>query len=316
MTTEERVHESVMVAEVVRELHIGNRLHVKKACKYIDATMGTGGHTLAIAESGGQVLGIEADPEMLAIASKRLEKEIENGGCKLVNGNFVDIDKIAREFGFSEVSGIIFDLGVSNIHLTDESRGFSFGNPEAELDMRLNRETQGVKALDLLNMLRNDQLVELFMVTLDPGPSRWLSSRIIAFRQEKPVSKVSDFLEICKDLKSGKQSLASQSPGKKTLNVATLPFLALRIAVNSELDNLKNALPAAYNLLTDGGRLVVITFHSREEEIVKEFFGKKGGYITPSTAEIDKNQRSRSAKMRILQKNKQSLLEYHEKNKN
>lgn len=298
MTTEERVHESVMVAEVVRELHIGNRLHIKKACKYIDATLGTGGHTLGITQNGGQVLGIEADPEMLAIASKRLKKEIENGGCKLVNGNFVDIDKIAREFGFSEVSGIIFDLGVSNIHLTDESRGFSFGNPEAELDMRLNRETQGVKALDLLNMLRNDQLVELFMVTLDPGPSRWLSTKIMAFRQEKPVSKVSDFLEICKGLKSG----------KKTLNVATLPFLALRIAVNSELDNLKNALPAAYNLLTDGGRLVVITFHSREEEIVKEFFGKKGGYITPSTAEIDKNQRSRSAKMRILQKN--------EKNKN
>jgi 16S rRNA (cytosine1402-N4)-methyltransferase len=283
--TDDNYHESVMTSEVVESLHI------KKARKYIDATLGTGGHTLAIAEQGGQVLGIETDPEMLAIATKRLAniKPIP----KLVLGNFVDIDKIAKENGYTEVSGIVFDLGVSNIHLKDSLRGFSFGNPEADLDMRLNHEIQGVKASDLLTILRPDQLVELFMVTLDPGSSRWLSKRVANYRQDKQIITVSDFLEICKGLKTG----------KKTLHEATLPFLALRIAVNSELDNLKTVLPKAYDLLAKDGKLIVITFHSREEEIVKEFFGKGDEYITPSVLEVDRNQRSRSAKMRILQKN-------------
>jgi 16S rRNA (cytosine1402-N4)-methyltransferase len=286
-------HESVMTREVVENLHISNGLHLKNQAKYIDATLGTGGHTLGIVKDGGQVLGIEADPEMLAIARKRIEKETEKANYKLVNGNFVDIDKIAKENGYEKVSGILFDLGVSNLHLTDASRGFSFGSPDADLDMRLNRETQGVKASDLLNLLRRDQLTELFMETLDPGPSRWLSSRVLAFREDQKIEKVGDLLEICRGLKTG----------KKALNEATLPFLALRIAVNSELDNLRNALPKAYDLLIEGGRLIVITFHSREEEIVKEFFGKKGEYITPSISEVNKNQRARSAKMRILEKN-------------
>jgi 16S rRNA (cytosine1402-N4)-methyltransferase len=277
-------HESVMTREVIENLHI------KSQAKYIDATLGTAGHTLEIAKQGGSVLGIEADPEMLAIAKKRLEDTCPTP--KLVLGNFIDIDKIAHKEGFEKVSGILFDLGVSNIHLTDTSRGFSFGNSEADLDMRLNPEAQGVKASDLLNLLRKDQLTDLFMVTLDPGPSRWLSKRIMDFRKDKPISTVSDLLEICKGLKTG----------KKTLNEATLPFLALRIAVNSELDNLKNVLPNAYDLLEEGGRLVVITFHSGEDEIVKEFFGKKGEYIVPSQSEIGNNPRSRSAKMRVLQR--------------
>jgi len=279
-------HESVMTGEVVENLHVKNQ------AKYIDATLGTGGHALAIARMGGQVLGIEADPEMLTIAKSRLKEEkIKN--CKLVIGNFIDIDKIAKDNGYEKVSGIVFDLGVSNLHLKDLSRGFSFANPEAELDMRLNREAQGVKASDLLNLLRRDQLIELFTVTLDPGPARWLSSKVLNFREEQKFEKVGDLLEVCKGLKTG----------KKTLNEATLPFLALRIAVNSELDNFKNALPKAYELLEDGGRLIVITFHSREEDIAKEFFGNKKEYITPSFDEVNKNQRSRSAKMRVLQKN-------------
>ncbi|HKB88247.1 MAG TPA: 16S rRNA (cytosine(1402)-N(4))-methyltransferase RsmH [Patescibacteria group bacterium] len=279
-------HESVMVNEVVRELHIKNQ------AKYIDATLGTGGHTEAILKANGQVLAIEADSEMLKIAENRLKSYIESGNCKLVNGNFTDIDRIAQENGFNEVSGILFDLGVSNLHLTDSTRGFSFGTSDTELDMRLNRESQGVKASDLLNALRLDQLVDLFKVTMEPGPSRWLSSRILAVREDKPIKTVSDFLEICRGLKTGKVAL----------NEATLPFLALRIAVNSELDNLRNTLPKAYKLLEKNGYLVVITFHSREEDIVKEFFDKKGEYVAPTELEVNTNPRSRSAKMRILQR--------------
>jgi 16S rRNA (cytosine1402-N4)-methyltransferase len=281
--TNSNYHESVMTREVIEKLHL------KKAHKYIDATVGTAGHTLSIVEAGAEVLGIEADPEMLAIAKKRVGK---SKNCKLVNGNFIDIDIIAKENGFTQVSGILFDLGVSNLHLKDLSRGFSFENPEAELDMRLNKEAQGVKASDLLNLLRRDQLIELFTQTLDLSAARWLSSRVISEREEKKIETVGDLLEICKGLKTG----------KKKLHEATLPLLALRIAVNSELDNFKKALPKAYDLLEEGGKLIVLTFHSKEEEIINEFFGKKGETLTPSDEEIGRNQRARSAKMRVIEK--------------
>jgi 16S rRNA (cytosine1402-N4)-methyltransferase len=292
MTIDTKVHESVMVTEVIRELH------VKKARKYIDATLGTGGHTLEIVRKGGQVLGIEADPEMLAIALKRLEREVPGGDFKLVGGNFIDIDKISHENGFDKVSGVLMDLGVSNLHLEDPLRGFSFGSPESTLDMRLNHEAQGVKASDLLTLLRRDQLTEMFMVTLDPGPARWLTKRVLDYRESKHIETVGDLLEICKGLKTGRTAL----------NPATLPFLALRIAVNSELDNLRDALPKAYGLLEEDGFLLVITFHSGEDRIVKDFFGSGEEIIIPTGEEVYGNQRARSAKMRVLRK--------HEKNEN
>lgn len=282
--TDTSYHESVMRQEVV------NNLHVKSQAKYIDATLGTGGHTFAIAQKGGVVLGIEMDPEMLSIAEERLSQYKDN--VTLVNGNFTQIAEIAKNNNFDKVSGIVFDLGVSNLHLKDVERGFSFANPEAELDMRLNKVSQAVKASDLLNVLRQDQLVNLFNETLEPGQSRWLVGRVVSFRQKRNFEKVGDLLEICQGLRTG----------KKRLNEATLPFLALRIAVNSELDNLKLVLPKAYALLEEGGNLVIITFHSKEEKIVKDFLGKRSDFVPPSIEEVEKNQRSRSAKMWVIKK--------------
>lgn len=282
--TDTNYHESVMTEEVI------NNLHVKNQAKYIDATLGTGGHTFAIAQKEGKVLGIEMDPEMLSIAKERFTQYEDR--VTLVNGNFTQIDEIAKNNGFDKVSGIVFDLGVSNLHLKDIERGFSFANPEAELDMRLNKKIQGVKASDLLNVLRQDQLVDLFNETLEPGPSRWLAGRVVSFRQKRNFEKVGDLLEVCQGLRTG----------KKRLNEATLPFLALRIAVNSELDNLKSTLPKAYDLLEEKGNLVIITFHSKEEKIVKEFLGKRSDFVSPSLEEVEKNQRSRSAKMWVIKK--------------
>jgi len=286
-------HQSVMVGQVV------DQLHVKKGSSYIDATLGTGGHTLEIANKGGMVLGIDADLEMITVAKKRM-KDLKN--IKLVQGNFVTIDQIAKENDFPEVDGVLFDLGVSNIHLKNLERGFSFENPEADLDMRLDPNTQGVKASDLLNVLREDQIEDLFAVTLEPGAAKWITGRVLHSRAAKPISKVSDLLEICEGLKTGKTGLRE----------GTLPFLALRIAVNSELDNLREVLPKAFDLLKPEGRIVVISFHSKEDEIVKEFFKEKNlrlqarlitfSPVRASITEVSVNRRARSAKMRVIEK--------------
>lgn len=288
-----KYHESVLVDEVVQSLH------VEQGSQYIDGTLGNGGHSLEILKLGGKVLGIDLDQQMVEIATDRLSDYSET--FKAVNGNFKDVDVIAKQNGFTDVKGIILDLGVTNVHLKDLERGFSFANPEADLDMRISKENQGVKASDLLNVLREDQLRELFEVTLDPGPAKWITGRVMYSRNEKPIQSVGDMLEICEGLKVSKPSISE----------ATLPFLALRIAVNSELDNLVEGLPKAYEVLAKGGYLSVISFHSKEDVIVKDFFKEKSYEgsslvtfkpITASENELQENRKSRSAKMRVLKK--------------
>lgn len=290
-------HETVMTQEVV------DGLHIKSNGKYIDATLGSGGHSLAILKTGGKVLGIEADPAMLEVAAKRLEAEFENKDrYRLVHGNFVNIGQIAKENGWDEAGGVIFDLGVTNLHLTGEERGFSFSDADSKLDMRLDPGIQSVTGADLLNALREDQLVELFEAVLEPGPARWITGRVLFSRAKKPISTVGDLLEISRGLKTKKHRI----------NEATLPFLAVRIAVNSELDNLKKALPSAFEILGSKGRLVVISFHSKEDGIVKDFFKEKKDMdeaetltikpVSVGEGELIENKRSRSARMRILEK--------------
>lgn len=249
-------HESVMIDEAIEGLHI------EKGRKYIDATLGTGGHALEILKRGGKVLGIDLDPKIVEIARNRIADE---KNFKAVHGSFTKIDEIARENEWEPVSGVLFDLGVSNIHLRDLERGFSFENPDAALDMRIDPNSQAIKASDLLNVLREDQLSEMFEVTLDPGSAKWITGRVLHARARKPISSVGDALETCEGLRTGKRGL----------NEATLPFLALRIAVNSELDSLMEALPKAFRLIAGGGRLVVISFHSKEDGLVKDFMKEK-----------------------------------------
>lgn len=293
----DKYHETVLTEEVV------DALHIEKGKKYIDATLGNGGHTLEILRLGGNVLGIDVDPKMIAISKERLATSHPPRGWsyKLVQGNFVNLAKIAKNENWTEIDGILFDLGVTNLHLKDFERGFSFANPEAKLDMRMDSETQGVTGADLLNVLREDQLRDLFETTLEPGAAKWITGRVIHSRTEKPIETVGDFLEICEGLRTGKSNL----------NEATLPFLAVRITVNSELTNLGEVLPKAYELLKKGGRLVVISFHSKEDVLVKNFFkemvGRGSRMITfkPIMArekELEVNKRARSAKMRILEK--------------
>jgi len=272
-------HEPVMVEEVLA--------HLNKAKSVIDATLGTGGHSLKLLESGVKILGIESDPEILEIGKERLN----NLNCIMVHGNFKDIDKIAHENGFNKVDGILFDLGVSNLQLMNESRGFSFSNPNAIFDMRIDKENQEVTGAILLNVLRKDQLEKLFSKVLDLSSARWLTKRVLEKRETKPIGTVGDFLDICEGLR-----------GKARLNPATLPMLAVRIAVNSELENLKEVLPKAYDLLEIGGKLLIISFHSGEEEIVKNFSKEFLGPIKPTMEEINRNPKARSAELFVLTK--------------
>jgi 16S rRNA (cytosine1402-N4)-methyltransferase len=300
MNDSKLVHEPVMVNEVL------NALHIKSQARYIDATLGAGGHSLEILKQGGIVLGIDADPSMLSFANSRIEKaclvpkENFRNSFFPVNGNFNLIDKIASEKDFLNVNGVLMDLGISNIHLMNETRGFSFKQEEALLDMRLNPETQAINAADLLNTLRQEQLMEMLNEVLSFTESRSITQEVMKYRQIKPIATVSDVLKIVSKTRiSDKQ------------HPATKLFLALRIAVNSELDILRSALPKALSVMGEGGRLVVISFHSGEDRIVKDTFrewdGKLGNVITkepilPDFEEIEKNPKAKSAKLRVFEK--------------
>lgn len=308
------LHRPVLVGEVIEALNIGAHLNnrsdnkIESREKYIDATVGLGGHSVELIKRNVDLLGIDADENSLKIAKKRLEKACpalndKVQSCfKLVHDNFRKIDSIAESEGFSLVDGILFDLGVSSYQLVSKKRGFSFHEDSAYLDMRIDSKSQEVTAADLLNSLDRKQLVKLFGEVINRKSALNLARRIIETRKIKKVESVSDFKAIINTLKvhSGK------------LDSATLPFMALRIAVNSEIDNLEEALPKAINLLSKGGRLVVISFHSGEDKVVKQTYKDAvelgvASLITrkpiiPNRSEILENPRSRSAKLRVLEK--------------
>jgi len=296
-----------MVSEVLLALNIEKLARLKDGFSFVDATLGQGGHSVEVIKKGGSLLGIDLDEEALTSAKKKLISACPASynykkRIKLVSGNFVNIDKIAKESDVQNVDAILVDLGVSSPQITSDTRGFSFRNESAILDMRLSSKTQGVTAYDLLNSLDEHQLRDLFNVVLSTGVSYRISKEIVKWRKEKLFRTVGDFVEVIKK---------TIFPKNKT-DVSTLPFLALRIAVNSELENIKEALPKMVQLLKTGGRLAIISFHSKEDEIVKHLFldfenqkmvkilTKKP--ISPSLMEIENNPRARSSKLRVIEK--------------
>ena len=301
-------HDPVLVDEVNQAFGLEELAHSKDKVRIIDATLGLGGHSIEFCKKGAEVLGIEIDDEFLEIAGERLKEACPLPDSvrklyKVVKGNFKDIDKIAKSEEFIPVDGIIFDLGVSTSQLTSSIRGMTFSNPDSRLDMRLDRKNQQVSASDLLNSLPQEHLSTIFSKVLNKGEANRLSRQIIKYRQSLKFETVSDFLNVLRSAGFKKKS---------KLHFATKPFLALRMAVNSELENLREALPKALKILKKRGRLIVISFHSGEDSIVKSF-GKsmkiKGEIelinkkpIVPSRLEIINNPRSRSAKMRIMEK--------------
>ncbi len=301
-------HLPVLLEEVLAGLDI------KPAGVYIDGTCGGAGHSREIAKklSGGTLLGIDRDPDAVRAASERLAPY----GFRAARGNYSDIRDIARENGIEAADGILLDLGVSSHQLDTEERGFSYhGN--APLDMRMSRE--GQTAADLVNTLAESELARILFQYGEEKFSRRIAGEIVRRRTEKLIETTGELADIIGDSVPAKFK-RDKNPCRKT-------FQALRIAVNCEFEHLDRGLDEAFELLKPGGRLCVITFHSVEDRIVKQRFASfcKGCVCPPdfpqcvcgktprgklvnrkpaeaSPEELEKNPRSRSAKLRVIEK--------------
>jgi 16S rRNA (cytosine1402-N4)-methyltransferase len=294
-------HAPVLLAEVVAGLA------PRSGGRYVDGTLGGGGHAAALLEASapdGRLLGIDADPAALAAAQVRLAPFGERAA--LAHGNFRDLASLVGTAGFAPIDGLLLDLGVSSHQLDTPERGFSF-QVDAPLDMRLD-PTEGTTAAELINELPEGELADLIYRYGEERGSRRIARLIGETRRKRSIATTGELAAIVARALGGRH-------GK--IHPATRTFQALRIAVNGELDSLETVLPQAVELLAPGGRVAVIAFHSLEDRIVKQFFRAESGYggqgparlriltkkpIEAGVEEARTNPRSRSAKLRIAER--------------
>ncbi len=292
------IHKPVLKEEVIRIFD------PKSNQNFIDCTVGTCGHALAILEKTypkGKVLGIDIDADQIKNCKERAKAYL--GRLILVQDNFANLKKIVQRYNFYDIAGILFDLGISSWHLEESERGFSFLREEP-LKMTFKKEDYDLSAYEIVNFWPYQDLVRIFKEYGQERFAEKIAEKIVEFRKEKKISTTKDLVEIIRRALSYKELL------KRKKHFATKIFQALRIAVNRELENLEKALPQALEILPSGGKLIVISFHSLEDRIVKNFFRerfKEGRVklitkkpIIPSQDEVESNPRSRSAKLRAL----------------
>jgi 16S rRNA (cytosine1402-N4)-methyltransferase len=277
-------HAPVMVAECLEQLA------VTPGHWYIDGTFGAGGHTNAILSAGGRVLAIDRDPDV----RRFLDPEaLEDGRLLFAAGNFSDLERHAEHLGVAPVAGVLLDLGVSSMQLDEAERGFSFRQP-GPLDMRMG--SAGLSAADLVNHAPPEELASIIFRYGEDRHSRRIARRIAEARARAPIETTEALAEVI---------ARAYPPGGRRDHPARRTFQALRIAVNDELGALQGALAALKQVLTPGGRAVVLTYHSLEDRIVKHFF-KGHAAFTPlhkkplgaTPDEVARNPRARSAKLR------------------
>lgn len=294
---EMRYHKSILLKEIVDLLKVENESF------YIDCTLGDGGHSLEILKRGGKVIGIDQDPEAIVRSRERfVEEGIDESRFNLIRGNFSKLEELTKNLLLIDeegVKGILFDLGVSSLQFDKGSRGFSFSK-EADLDMRMDPDLT-VKAMDLVNGLNKGELEKLLALYGEVRDRR-IVNEIVKVRQGGMIVTTTELARIIERVVGRKNN---------GIHPATQVFQALRIAVNDELNSLRQALPQAFNLLLGGGVMLVISFHSLEDRIVKELFKKwrdegKGeimeSVIRPNDEELILNPRSRSSKLRVFKK--------------
>lgn len=305
------MHQPVLLKEVL-EL-----LGVKQGGVYVDGTLGSGGHALALLEQigpTGRLLGIDRDEEALNRSRARLARWEKQ--CVWVHGNYGEIREIARRQGIERADGVLLDLGISMEHLESPERGFSFMK-DGPLDMRMDR-SQGRTATDLLNGLTEADLFSVLRSRGEEPRARQISRGIVKERDTASITTTLQLAELVSRLSGGRQG---------RIHPATRTFQALRLTVNEELEWLERGLAGALDLLADGGRMAVISFHSLEDRIVKRFMvGHAGRWesleaggerwvgnlprvklvnrkpITPSEVEVEINPSSRSAKLRVAER--------------
>lgn len=300
-------HKPVFLAEVIANLK------PKNGETYLDGTFGAGGYSRAILESAQcNLFAIDRDETAKKFAEK-LTKDFPDHFVFL-SGKFSESEKLLNEKDAPKLDGMVFDIGVSSMQLDDRSRGFSFDS-ESRLDMRMDQNSFP-SAFEVVNELSEEELSRIIKEFGDEPKARQIAKKIIAARTEKPITTCQDLAQIVRSLYYG---YSKTDPATRT-------FQAIRIFVNQELDELKAALASSVTLLKKGGRLVVVSFHSLEDSIVKNFLKEESGLsqtfsryqpiseqqesaknfhvltksaISPSEEEIAANPRARSAKMRV-----------------
>ena len=316
------IHIPVMLEEVLKYLQ------PRAGGQYVDGTIGGGGHTEAILEQsapGGRVLGIDSDAQALARVEKRLESVVRDGRLVLVHGNFAELARIVNEADFaSSVDGVLLDLGFSSNQMEDPQRGFSF-SVDGPLDMRLD-QSQELSAAELVNNASEQELADIFWRYGEETRSRQVAWRIVRERSRGPITQTAQLARI---VSAG----VPYKPG--IIHPATRVFQALRIAVNAELERLEAALPQIVDVLSagqtgdaegSGGRMVIISFHSLEDRLVKGYMRREAmdcicppglpvcvcnhkarlrlltpKPVTPAKHEVQINPRARSAKLRAAE---------------
>ncbi|MBI4991001.1 16S rRNA (cytosine(1402)-N(4))-methyltransferase RsmH [Candidatus Gottesmanbacteria bacterium] len=309
-----KYHLPVLLPEVL------NGLKIKKGERYIDATLGVGGYTFEILKWGGEVLGIDTDEDAIRYVKAKLEtpkwrpnwKLEEKKNLYLVHGNFADLTRIAKKFGFDKVSGILFDLGMSTYQLEHSGRGFSYMGDEP-LDMRMD-ERQKITASDIINNYTRGELYEIFTKFAEELHSGAIAAAVLRTRTLKGRIERTKTLravveEVLRQVYPGIRQMEFEKVRNGTL---ARIFQSLRISVNNEIENLKKGLVQAEKLLMQKGRLVVLSYHSLEDRVVKKILKESDQEerlriltkrpITASYAEIKANPKARSAKLRIAEK--------------
>lgn len=295
-------HTPVLLKEVT------DFLQVKTSKKYIDATIGGGGHTDVILSLGGKVLGIDEDQDALDyVGNKRKTENVKLKNLTLAKGNFSNLGEIAHLNSFERVSGILFDLGVSSHQVDTPNRGFSFLR-EGPLDMRMDKDAS-VTAETLVNLLGKGELYDLFNKLGQEHRAWSISNSIVQSRRVKAIQTTGELTNVIAQAYGIRGEISDFTKNKISQKV----FQALRMAVNNELESIQIALPQALELLESRGRIAVISFHSLEDGIVKKTFkdfkekglGKiiTGKPIEAGDEERKQNSRARSAKLRVFEKN-------------
>ena len=302
----EFVHKSVLFDEAIESLNID------KSKIILDGTAGGGGHSREIAKRAGRLIAVDQDPDAIKVLHERLDS-FDN--VTIVQNNFSNVKDILKEQGIEKIDGMLLDLGVSSFQLDTAQRGFSY-HADAPLDMRMRKS--GLSAKDVVNTYSETELADILFRYGEEKFARRIAKNIVLYRQNKEIETTGELVDIIKE-SYPKAKMRDSHPARKT-------FQAIRIEVNAELDALEKTLDSALDCLSSGGRLSIITFHSLEDRMVKEKFnswvnpctcpkefpvcvcGKKPlgkmpfKFKAPSEAELEKNPRARSSKLRCFEK--------------